>query len=77
MGKFIYDADQNRWLVVDENAEVRHELHCGDVLRVRPWDDEDAPTIQVRIELDSSNWWYMITEDGTERDDFELLDVEI
>lgn len=77
MGQFTYDATVERWMVVDENAEVRRELHCGDVLAVRPYDDDGAPWLSVRVEMDARGMWYMVTPDGRERDDFELLDTRL
>lgn len=77
IGQFLYDGNAERWLVVDENAEVRRELHCGDVLEVRPYDDDGAPWASVRIEMDARGMWYMATADRGERDDFELLNVRV
>lgn len=75
VGQFEYDGGLGRWSIVDgDGCEVR-ELHCGDVLDVRPYDDEAAPWLSVRVELDGRGWWYMVEPDGRQRDDFELLDV--
>lgn len=77
MGRFLYDDVAGRWLIVDADAVVRQELHCGDAVEVRPYDDDGAPWASVRIEMDARGMWYMVTEDSGERDDFELLDVRL
>lgn len=75
VGRFEYDGSRERWSIVDGDGREVRELHCGDVLDVRPCDDEGAPWLSVRVELDGRGWWYMVEPDGHERDDFELLDV--
>lgn len=75
IGRFEYDSDRERWTVVDGDGEELLELHCGDTIVVRDMDDGDW--FRVRIELDNHMLWYIIMEDGQERDDFELLDVQL
>lgn len=76
-GRFVYDAGRECWTVVDSKGHELRELHCGDVLTVRDCSDEDAGWLSVRVELDGSGWWYMVTDAGAERDDFELMDVQL
>lgn len=75
IGRFDYDGSRNRWFIVGEDGKEVRELHCGNVLEVRIWYDEDASWFFVRVEMDAHDWWHMIEPDGHQRDDFELLDV--
>ena len=77
VGRFEYDGGLERWTVVDSDGEELRELHCGDVLAVRPYDDDGADWLSVRVKLEARGMWYMVTADRQERDDFELLDVQL
>ena len=76
VGRFEYDMNQERWIIVNDNGDEIQELHCGDVVDVRPYDDEYATWLPVRIEMNRYGY-YMVTPDRDERDDFDLLDVRI
>jgi len=76
IGHMVYDAGRGRWTVVGAGGVELRELHCGDTLTVRDVSD-DGDWFNVRMELDGDDWWYMVTEAGAERDDFELMDVRL
>lgn len=73
IGHFFYDSCLGRWVILDSDDCVVRELHCGDVVEVRPFDDDAASWFSLRVELDSYGWYLLGS--GSPRDDFELLDV--
>lgn len=73
IGHFFYDSCLDRWVILDSDDCFVRELHCGDVVEVRPFDDDGASWFSLRVELDSSGWYLL--GPGFPRDDFELLDV--